>query len=316
MGHEPLGQWMPQTTAASHINKGNLMLKVCHYFIIGALLTGCSSTAPSFSSTDSSTVTPITKADCCRDYSEFYYVPLAANDELNLTVNNENPVWHFPQGESYFNAFSFAPSAGKVKVTISSVMANERVFAPAVTLLDRHFQPQQHYSLTSFKVKYADMLGHNRYEKTFEVNAEKTPYLVVYTDSQDLGKTITIPHPAKLRAMKSGEPLPIVADLQYHHANSGKIRVAVTTLSVRQHPAHKVTQQQAPAPKKAESVTPAQPAAPVSVQQQTVNYYYQAIRQAVAQDQLDQALALLAEAKTLHISGAQKVFIDAVHAHQ
>jgi maltose operon protein len=45
-----------------------------------------------------------------------------------------------------------------------------------------------------------------------------------------------------------------------------------------------------------------------------VNYYHNAIRQAVEQNDIAKALSLLEEAKALNVVDAQKVFVSAVNA--
>ncbi|CAM3669843.1 maltose regulon periplasmic protein [Vibrio aerogenes CECT 7868] len=274
------------------------MNKAFSTFMIGLTVSGCSSVAPpdSHSARQSLSAAQI----CCSAYAGFYWTEVNKNDPIRLKLNQRSPVWSFPEGNSYFGAFHFSELSGEVSVNIRSTMSTGQVFAPTVLLLDAHFQPRIKWDLTHFEIRYADAFGQNRYEGRFNINAEETPYMVIYTNAEKIGDKVIIPHPAKRRAKESGEPLPIVSDISYARTYQGTMDIQVTTESVRQHP-----------------VTPPSPQRHVQdtrvVEADSTHYYHHAIQQAVANHHIDKALALLEEAKILNVPKARQVFIEAIN---
>lgn len=256
---------------------------------------------------------PIFKDECCKRYADFYWLKLAKNDHVKLKLNSASPVWHFPQGQSYFGAFQFADVSGQVVVKIKSLMLNGQVLAPKVMLFNAQFEPQPSKQLVTFTTQYSDALSVNRFEARFPVNAEETPYMVIYGDTSLIGNTVSLPHPAKLRAMKTGTPLPLVSELSYRYSTQGDLDITVDTQSVRQKPWRqphlKNTQQKTSLSLSQTRKHERHP------QEESVRFYHQAIRQAVKANNIAKALALLDEAKSLDIPNSQRVFIDAINQH-
>jgi maltose operon periplasmic protein len=246
----------------------------------------------------------IAKPTCCAEYPDFFWLTLAKNDHLKVNINDESPAWAFPEGKSYFSAFQFSASSGQVSVTIKSIMANHGVFAPKVLLLNSHFEPTITYSIDQFQTRYANALDVNRYEISLAVNAEETPYMVIYSDTSQIGHNVIIPHPAKIRAIESGEPLPIVSDLTYLYEFNGKLDINIETQSVRQH---------AGATHSANIVSSTESPALHHAEDETVNFYHNAIKSAIRANNIEKALALLEEAKRLNITNAQRVFIEEIN---
>ncbi|SHO58663.1 MalM family protein [Vibrio quintilis] len=274
------------------------MNKAFSTFLMGLTISGCSQGLPPENHADVRSLTQMPV--CCSSYAGFYWTGLDKNDQVRLKLDQNSPVWSFPGGKSYFGAFRFSPQSGQVAVHIDSLMSAGQVFAPSVILLDAHFKPQITYDLNHFSIRYADAFGQNRYAGQFQINAENTPYMVVYTDADKTGDKVIIPHPARIRAMESGEPLPIVSDINYSRTHQGTLNIQVTTESVRQHPAPVISQ---PAPHQFTR----------TAERDSVRYYHHAIQRAVAANHIDKALALLEEAKVLNIPGARRVFIEAIN---
>jgi maltose operon periplasmic protein len=247
---------------------------------------------------------PIAKPTCCAEYPDFFWLTLAKNDHLKVKLNHESPAWGFPEGKSYFSAFQFSASSGQVSVNIKSVMENHSVFAPKVILLDSHFEPKITYNIDQFQIRYANALDVNRYEINLAVNAQETPYMVIYSDSSMMGHKVIIPHPAKIRAIESGEPLPIVSDLTYLYAFGGELNISIETQSVRQHSA---------TTRSANRVSSTESSAVHHAEDETVNFYHNAIKSAIRANNIEKALALLEEAKKLKIINAQRVFIEEIN---
>lgn len=280
--------------------------------LLGGLVSGCASEAHSGAPLSPSSLSDVEL--CCTAMSDFYWTQLDSVDNIEFELNDASPVWKFAQGNSRFAAFELDQKSKMVEVILRSYMVEKQVVAPLVIALDEAFNVVQTFDLTQFDTLYGDALEQNRYQTTLQLDAEKTPYFVVYTASSDVGEEVLIPHPAKVRAIRSSAPLPMVTDLKYCHSFVGKLGIEVTTRSLRSHAKYQQNKlqqkrEQQPTRSKVEPVV-------TSVQTDTVDYYINAIKQAVAHNDIAKALALLEEAKALNIEQAQQVFIDAVNKKQ
>ncbi|MFA0086500.1 MalM family protein [Vibrio sp. E150_011] len=270
--------------------------------VLGLSVVGCASNTgvePAISKADMKT------ADvCCVSKKDLAWVPLDKTENVGFAIDESSPVWEFNSGKSYLNAFEFSPQSGKVKVTLSSKMLKKEVFAPTVQLLDKEYNVVRTITLDEFNVRFSDMFDANRYVTSFEVDAQSLPYMIVYTKTSDVGQIISVPHPAKVRAQESGEPLPIVTDPKFTQSYTGELNIEVETISLGS--------------RKVASTPIAEPAAaatvPMTVLPETQNYYHSAIQKAVAEDNIPKALSLLDEAKALNIDGAQEVFVKAINS--
>ncbi|EOG9062611.1 MalM family protein [Vibrio fluvialis] len=237
---------------------------------------------------------------CCESLSGAPWVALELSEDLNFGLDASSPVWQFDSGKSYFAAFQFADRSGNVDVRIRSVMQEGRVLKPAVQLLDTSFNVVRTISSDQFKTLFSDALSRNRFEIELSVNAKQTPYLVIYSETNALGEKVTIPHPAKLRAQQSGDPLPIVTDPTYEISSNGQLELNVETKTM-------VGGFAAAHLKSSVQIQP------VTVQPDTKAYYFSTIEKAVEANDIPKALSLLDEAKALGIEGAQEVFVKAVN---
>ncbi|MBE4618136.1 MalM family protein [Vibrio navarrensis] len=232
---------------------------------------------------------------CCESLSGAPWAALELNEDLNFGLDASSPVWQFDTGKSYFAAFQFADRSGNVDVRIRSVMQEGRVLKPAVQLLDTSFNVVRTISSDQFKTLFSDALSRNRFEIELSVNAKQTPYLVIYSETNALGEKVTVPHPAKLRAEHSGDPLPIVTDPTYATSSSGQLELKVETKTM------------------VGGFASAHLKSNVPVQPDTKAYYFSTIEKAVAANDIPKALSLLDEAKALNIPGAQETFVRAVN---
>ncbi len=239
---------------------------------------------------------------CCESLVAAPWVPLELNDSLEFSIDHSSPVWSFDSNKSYFSGLKFNDRSGSVKLTIRSVMANGKVLKPSVALLDANYAIIKTIRPSEFEVKFSDAFAKNRYEKQLSLDAKKTPYFIVYADNSELGTKVVVPHPAKLRAEKTGDPLPIVTDPTYFVSTNGLIDIEVETTSVSG--ASYIKNDVVVAPIKDK----------LHVQPETQTYYHTAIENAVQAGDIPKALSLLDEAKALGIDGAQEVFVKAVNA--
>lgn len=265
---------------------------------------GCANTAPSeqkLASNQNLSTEPV----CCLSEADFPWIVLDKVDSFKFEIDKSAPVWGFETGNSYFTAFEFSEQSGTVRVALKSNMNDKTVFSPSIALLDENYLVTKTLTAEDFKIRFSDAMAKNRYEKTFEVDSVKTPYMVVFTDSQVIGQEVTIPHPAKVRAIESGEPMPIVTDPKYRHVHTGELELEIETLSLSGYKQKKATPRSEPMKKVVSDVRPLK---------ETQNYYHSAIKKAVEANDIPKALSLLDEAKALNVEGAQEVFVNAVNA--
>ncbi|WP_193244329.1 MalM family protein [Vibrio navarrensis] len=267
--------------------------------VLGALLTGCASDAKV-----QTELTPPTNAEvCCTDFAQFPYAQLNDNEDLKFDVDLASPVGTFSAGNSHFAAFRFSERSGDVTVTLSSLMIDDSVFAPEVLLLDNQFQVVETLKLQDFQILPSDAFTRIRYIEKFTTNAEQTPYFVIYTPADQLGKQVTVDHPAKIRAKEFGEVMPMVVDPVYTYRLGGRIELQVETRKLRPFRAAETVQSvQTPVVEKT-----------IQAQPESQQFYLSAIEQAVAAGDIPKALSLLDEAKALNIPGAQETFVRAVN---
>lgn len=279
--------------------------------VLGALLAGCASNTP----IDKQVAAPTNAEVCCNDYTQFPYSQLGDKEELSFEIDMSSPIGKFAEGNSYFEAFRFSERSGQVQVTVSSLMIDDSVFSPQVQLLDTNFSVVKTLTLSDFQVLASNAFTRTRYVAKFKANAEKTPYFVIYTPAETLGKSVKVDHPAKVRAKEFGEVMPMVTDPVYTYQLGGDIELEVETLKLRPFRATAaVAAPVAAAPVVAAKQEVVKPKSAIQVQPDTQSYYFNAIESAVAAGDIPKALSLLDEAKALNIKGAQEVFVKAVNA--
>lgn len=279
------------------------MKKILIPLFLVAFTFGCSNTA---SVTEAPEVVPSVSRENFASVSDFPWVALDKVDSFRFKIDESAPVWRFDSGNSYFAAFEFAQQSGKVRISLDSNMKNHKVFAPRINLLNDQFVVVKTLNTGDFNIRYANAMARDRYTKEWTIDTDKTPYMVIYTDGKTIGKTIEIPHPAKVRAIEAGEPMPIVTDIKYRHAYTGELYMDVETLSLS---GYKRKLRQAENVSKHRNINkPVEKAL-----NETKAYYHSSIKKAVESGDIPKALGLLEEAKTLNVDGAQKVFVDAVN---
>lgn len=268
--------------------------------MLSAALTGCASDAQ----VKTEVSPPANTQVCCANFSLLPYTQLNENEDIKFEIDLSSSVGHFPKGNSHFAAYRFSERSQSAVVTLSSFFINDSVFAPEILLLTDDFQVAEQYSADKFSILPSDAFTRTRYITRLQIDTEKTPYLVVYTAAETLGKTIQIDHPAKVRAKEMGEAMPMVTDPKYINKLGGQLSLTVETKQrrpVRVEP-QKLSSQPALA-----AVTP------LNVQPESQAFYLSAIDKAVSAGDIPKALSLLDEAKALGIDGAQEVFVKAVN---
>ncbi len=253
---------------------------------------------------------------CCENMSQFPWVLLNTEEDINFNLDESSPVWNFENGKSYFSAFEFSERSGSVEILLRSNMLEEKVVEPKVALYNSNFEVVKVLDEKDFSIKFSDALARNRYEIVFKVDSVSTPYMVLYADMKDFGEKVTVPHPARLRAEEAGEPAPMVADPIYYKSLTGSFALKLETLTLS---GYKQKSKMVPVNAQVEvQKTEANPVQAKNISQPVVSdtkdYYFNAINKSVVEGNIPKALSLLDEAKALGIEGAQEVFVKAVNS--
>ena len=237
---------------------------------------------------------------CCNDFSQFPWIQLSATEDIDFQLDLSSPIGHFSDGNSYFNAFKLSERSQKVQLRLASLMSNKSVVAPKLITLDDKFNIVSTVNLEQFAIKTSDVFTKTQYQLNLDLDASKTPYLIVYSSEDYLGQSVKVKHPARIRAEELGEPMPMVADPTYRYERFGKLKLSVKTISLQ---AYKAPVKQIQA-----TIKPAQP--------ETKVFYQNAIREAVDANEVPKALSLLEEAKALGIKDAESFFINALEKNR
>lgn len=221
--------------------------------------------------------------------------------------------------------YKIPANQGAVKIQIKSpVQKDNSVFVPNVLVLDSHFTPSLTYPAKQFQ--FAEERGLSNAQYQAELSLTPTPnqdfiYLLIYTTEQDLqGKTI-MTHPAKLLAKAKGNQPPAIADIEVTHRDQGKVIVEVDGVQSSQfiglsgplfeskQPAPKVVGTQAIAKTEKTASKATQP-----VESSTEQYFNNAVKQALKNNDINKAMNLVNEAEQLGLKQPRQIFIKHVSA--
>lgn len=277
--------------------------------VFSALISGCAVNQPSVLNV----MPPSDTELCCQSYSQLPYVQLNDNETVKFNIDGASPAANFAGGNSHFAAFKFGKRGLDITVSLSSYFYDGSVFAPEIALLSADFKVVKHVKNSDFKVSTSDAFTKSRYNYRLKINTIETPYMVVYTPSELLGKKITTTHPARIRAQELGEPMPMVTDPAYTFQNGGSLELSVELLTLKP-----VVNQPVGAVMTSGVVTVGavdkKAAIPAVIQDDTKHYYLNAIEQAAKGKDIQKALALRDEAKALGIVEAEAMFIKSISA--
>ncbi len=203
--------------------------------------------------------------------------------------------------------FGIPADRGRMSLIITSEIGDS-VFYPHVMITDGQGNVIEQYSDEVFEYKKPRLNLGNRLVADIDFyppSGYKTLYVLVYTSQQDLANTTDVIHPARLDAEARGNYMPEMKDIPIPHSLTGTIELNVAG------PGFFAGLTSAPAE---QSTSSDQAQSAIKVQPDTQSYYFNAIEQAVAANNLPKALSLLDEAKALGVEGAQEVFIKAVNS--
>ncbi len=220
-------------------------------------------------------------------------------------------------------AYSLPANQGELTVTLSSEVADNRVFAPNVLVLDENLRPAAWFPSQFFTYQQPGVMSADRLEgvmKLTPVPGQQKIYLLVFTTDNDLTQITTLVDPAKAYAKGTGHAVPDIPDPVATHSQTGRLKLNVSTSSASSILVGPLFGSSAPAPVMVGNTQPPAPAAvrpasvvkPVPLENDTESYFNQNIRQAVSQGNIDKALKLLNEAERLGSTSARQTFISSV----
>jgi len=220
-------------------------------------------------------------------------------------------------------AYSLPANQGELTVTLSSEVADNRVFAPNVLVLDENLRPAAWFPSQFFAYQQPGVMSADRLEgvmKLTPVPGQQKIYLLVFTTDNDLTQTTTLVDPAKAYAKGTGHAVPDIPDPVATHSQTGRLKLNVSTSSASSILVGPLFGSSAPAPVMVGNTQPPAPAAvrpasvvkPAPLENDTESYFNQNIRQAVSQGNIDKALKLLNEAERLGSTSARQTFISSV----
>ena len=277
--------------------------------VFSALISGCAVNQPSVLNV----MPPSDTELCCQSYSQLPYVQLNDNETVKFNIDTSSPAASFSEGNSHFAAFKFGERSLDITVSLSSYFYDGSVFAPEVALLSADFKVVKKVKNSDFKVSTSDAFTKSRYNYRLKINTIETPYMVVYTPSELLGKKITTTHPARIRAQELGEPMPMVTDPAYTFQNGGSLELSVELLTLKPVVIQPVGTVMASGVVAVAAVDK-KATIPAVIQDDTKHYYLNAIEQAAKGKDIQKALALRDEAKALGIVEAEAMFIKSMSA--
>lgn len=246
-----------------------------------------------------------------------------ATEEIKLTANSP----HISQGniDGAVAAFALPADRGSIEITLSSLVSDNKLFAPSVLVLDEQMRPAAYYPASYFTYEKAGIMVSDRLQGVMKLTpalGQKQIYLLVYTTREDLAKSTTLLAPAKAYAMGVGNAVPNIPDPIAKHTPTGNLKINVVAEQamgnvmiglIQPTPAATpVVVGNTTQPAVASAPTPAPTKAAEPMLSETENYFNQAIKQAVKAGDVDKALKLLNEAEHLGSTSARKTFIGSV----
>ncbi|WP_077638914.1 MalM family protein [Salinivibrio sp. ML198] len=228
-------------------------------------------------------------------------LPITMDKEIKIAVTAQTQVLDIYSIDSPGVIFDLPMVKNGLAINIEAEV-NDSVFVPSAKVINQSGDIRAELDddgLVYLKPRLADG---NRLQGNIKVHpqiGDSSLYLVIFTDKDKLNETVAVSHPAKLDAEGRGNYFPEVGDIQVPRALTGTFSIEATALG-----AHNNAQP---------IVLPAL-SATEGPQQESVSFYHQAIRAAIADNDVDKAMGLLRDAEQLGITDADQVFRDAMKA--
>ncbi|WP_206744475.1 MalM family protein, partial [Salinivibrio sp. PR932] len=228
-------------------------------------------------------------------------LPITMDKEIKIAVTTQTQVLDIYSIDSPGVIFDLPMVKNGLAINIEAEV-NDSVFVPSAKVINQSGDIRAELDddgLVYLKPRLADG---NRLQGNIKVHpqiGDSSLYLVIFTDKDKLNETVAVSHPAKLDAEGRGNYFPEVGDIQVPRALTGTFSIEATALGARNN---------------AQSIVLPALSATESPQQESVSFYHQAIRAAIADNDVDKAMGLLRDAEQLGITDADQVFRDAMKA--
>ncbi|MGQ8821138.1 maltose operon protein MalM [Bibersteinia trehalosi] len=213
-------------------------------------------------------------------------------------------------------AYRIPANQGTLNIEIESSVLEKNLFVPNVIVLDSHFNIAATYSSADFTLLEERGLKGNRLSaelKLTPVANQDYIYLLVYTTKQDLDKSTTIPHPAKVYAKATGKQPPSIKDIEVKHSLSGEIYLNVNGLNDSKFIGLPTTIFNSHQPQT--QIASAHNQRTTEVDKDTEHYFNQAVQKALKAKDINKALNLINEAEKLGLSTPRQIFLKNVNTN-
>ncbi|NVD08527.1 maltose-binding protein [Vibrio sp. JPW-9-11-11] len=272
------------------------MKRIASTLFAAFLLGGCVSPAETV-------IAPRTTVKEVANVSDLSWQEVNGN-RLLMTIDHRSQTLSNSLTESPVGVFSIDSDYVGLKISLKSPVNELTVFAPNLAVYDQDFNLIQNFDSSHFSYNRDDFILGEALSGDVEFLVPESVNrlnFVVYTTASDLMAETVLIHPAKAMAIAKRNDPPKIPDPIAKHVDFGEIEISIEplSLSVNKHTGSSVITTKAPQ---------------VAVLEDTRNYYIRGIEKAVAENNLDKALSLLEEAKSLNVEGAQQAFIKAVNA--
>lgn len=272
---------------------------------------------------------------------QIVWTPVAPSQTQTAQLSTVGQTLNVPGITGKVAAWSVPANVGELTLTLTSVADKQRsVFAPNILVLDQNLSPAAYFPSSYFEYKEPGAISEDRLEGVIKLTpalGQQKIYVLAFTTPQDMQQTTTMTNPAKAYAKGVGNAVPDIADPVARHTADGTLKLKVSTNSASSilvgplfgssgaasvtvgntaAPAQAYSApapgQAAPAPAQVNAPAPAPAPKAEPVLNDTEAYFNKAIKQAVANGDVDKALKLLNEAERLGSTSARSVFISSV----
>lgn len=244
---------------------------------------------------------------------ELYWTAVKVPNSIETKLTAMSQQLDSDRINSRVAAIKFINNGNPIKIELGGIINKLEVFSPNLALYDQNFSLIRTFSSESFDYDRNDFTAGAVLTGAVTVTVPLSVtqiHALIFTTQDDLNNTTTIIHPAKAIAIAKRTVPPEIPDPVAKHSPFGTIKISITELEGVVEKPSKVKSPSAPE-------IPTQNKAQVTVNKvpvsETVTYYKTSITNAVNNNDIPKALALLEEAKALNIKGAQETFVEAVN---
>lgn len=236
---------------------------------------------------------------------------------------NQTFTRSFAGTESPVLAYRIPANTGALTIDIYSQIVDQQVFVPSAVVLDANLNVAATYPSSMFRFQEERGILPSRFSAELNLTpiaGQDYIYLLIYTTAQDLAKTTTVPHPAKIYAKAMGNQPPAINDIEVKHSRSGEIVVNVSNeqgtrfIGLDDILPGKSGKKTATTVGTTAGVAAAANAKAVNtaVDKDTAAYFNQAVSKALKAGDVNKALNLVNEAEKLGLTSPRQIFLKQV----